>query len=199
MITEAAISTNTDTTIVAASPTTNYRTSDLTLSSSSGGSRIVAQFVLPTTVNPDAIVSAELVLFPKTIVGLNTTPTIQTSLLTGSLDYRYVTWNDYANASPWTTAGGDLISGTETVTESIQHSVSGRIRLNCLNSILYAYVNSKVYTINMLVSTASANANIIYYSYETVGNGPYLIVRERQPHTAERLGRSAGMPSIPSA
>lgn len=198
MITDTLVIPNGDTRIVAASPSTNYRTEDLGISSDSGGTRTVAQFILPTSVNADAISSAELHLYPKTIVGLVTDIVLKTELLSGALDYRYVSWNNYGIALPWTTPGGDVISGTQTVPSAVPHNVSDRVIIDCTNAILYAYNVSKILTVHMLVSTETANANVVYYSVETANNGPRLVIKERQPNTATRVGKSTQMSSMPS-
>jgi hypothetical protein len=199
LIIESSVSNSADTYISSANPTVSYRTSDLSLSTISTTNKIVTQFVLPSTIDPDTIISASISINPKTLSGSNTNYSIKTALLSGSLDYRFVTWNNYASVTPWTTPGGDISSDDSISTSpALTHSVGSRVKIDCTRTILYVYSIAKIYTQQFLIWTEESNVNTTYYSLETAGNAPVLLITQKEPHTGDRMGRNTSIISVPS-
>ena len=188
-----------DTKIVSTDPSTNFRNDDLRLVGDPLDlNRICVNFSVPTALDPQSIVSATVNLIVKTITGAGINPTISSALISqNTVDYRYVSWNNYNNGFAWTTAGGDIES-TTIKTAAVQHSsTETTVRIDATDAVLYAIANAKS-TMNMLIYTTTSNANIVYYSRETLDKGPKLEVILRDVTTADGIGKSGSIPSIPS-
>jgi len=198
LIKESSVVGTLDTKISQAAPTTNYRTSDLTIKGTATNDKIVVQFSLPTGLDPASIMSARTSLNPKTITGIVLNPTLQSALIDGTLDYRDVTWDSPNNGVAWTNPGGDVYPNTQSTTSAIQHTVNERLYVDCTKAIVYAYDTLKTATVNVLIWTTTNNVDITYYSFETSSNGPVLLITYREANTSDRVGLSTSVISVPS-
>lgn len=198
MINESSVVGTPDTKISQADPSTNYRTSDLTIKGTTTNDKIVVQFLLPAGIDPASIISARISLNPKTINGVVSNPTIEAAVASGSIDYRYVSWNSSNNGVAWTNPGGDVYPDTQSATSSIQHTVNERLNVDFTKAIVYAYDVLKTATVNALIWTTTNNVDITYYSFETSGNGPVLLITYRETNTSDRVGLSTSVISVPS-
>lgn len=197
MITERSLNSISDTYISSANPTVNYRSVDLSISTVSTTNKIACNFILPSTVDEYTFSSARISLYPKTLSGGNTNYSIKSALLAGSIDYRYITWNSSNNGVSWSIPGGDLLSDV-TTSVATQHSTTSRLEVDCTVPILHAYKTSKILNVNLVLWTEESNVNTVYFSVETAGNGPILIITEKEPHTGDRMGRNTSIISVPS-
>jgi hypothetical protein len=199
LIIENTVVATTDTYISSASPSTNYRTGDLSISTVSTTNKAVAQFSVPSSIDPSTIVSAHILLNVKTLSGSNVNYSISSALLAGSIDYRFISWTNYASGLLWTTAGGDILSNDSiTTTTNLAHTVNSRVIVDCTNAILYTYRVAASYTPSIALWTSASNVNTVYYSFETADNGPVLVITQKQPHTGDRMGRNTSVISVPS-
>lgn len=188
-----------DTKIVSTDPATNFRSDDLRLVGDPLDlNRICINFSVPTDLDRQSIVRATVNLVIKTITGAGTSPSISSALISqNTVDYRYVSWNNYNNGIAWTTPGGDIESSTIKTTTVEHSSVETTVSIDATDSVLYAIANAKS-TMNLLIYTATSNTNITYYSRETANKGPKLELLYRDATTADGIGRTGSIPSIPS-
>lgn len=199
MLRSIEISPANDTRIEGASPTTNFRISDLSLGF--GVNTLIQQskgvFLISGLFEAANIISATLRLVPNAGPSPETFEIYAYAINNIALDLRNATWNSYNGSDTWTTAGGlgDKDSSSES-RASYYHEVGNPIQIDVTEPIKSNLTKGSAIQI---ILTGTGSDAWLYHSLETASadNKPLLTVTYKSYQDSWRIG-SPSSPSIPN-
>lgn len=189
-----------DTKIEASTPTTNYRTSDLSLGV--GVNTLIhltrGVFLGSAVFDAGNIISATLRLVPNAALGDPENVEIYAYAINNvTLDLRNATWNSYNGTNSWTTAGGlgDKDSSSES-RNSYYHEVGTPIQIDVTEPIKSNLTKGN--NVQIILTGAGSEA-WYYHSLEaaSANNKPLLTITYKSYQDSWRIG-SPSAPSMPS-